>query len=160
LIDHQAAVRCFDAAAAAGVKRYISISALDVRDRTKDTPPWYDDADIARSERLWKILKPWMDAKLKADRELVGGNEKRGLSWNIIRPSGLMDTKGTSKVFAGRHHFGQGISRQDVAQVLSYCVDEDDISGLAFDVMGGNIDLDEALDTVAEKREDCFQGFY
>lgn len=160
LIDHQAAVRTFDAAAMTNVKRYISISALDVRDRTKQTPPWYNDEDKARSERLYKILKPWMDAKLAADRDLVSGNKQRGLSWNIIRPSGLLNDEGVGKILAGRVHFGKGVSRQDVARVVSYCVDDEDISGLAFDVMGGDVDIDEALEAVAEKREDCFQGFY
>lgn len=160
LIDHQAAVRTFDAAADSDAKRYISISAEDVRDRSKQTPPWYNDEDKARSERLYQFLKPWMDAKLKADRDLVSGNKKRGLSWNIIRPSGLLDDKGVGKILAGRVHFGKGISRQDVAQVVSYCVDDEDISGLAFDVVGGDVDLYDALEAVAEKREDCFQGFY
>lgn len=159
-IDHQAAVRCIDAAAATDAKRYITISALDVRDRSKKTPPWYNDDDKARSSRLWKFIGSAMKAKLAADRALVGGNEKRGLSWNIIRPGGLLDAPATGKISAGRVHFGKGISRSDVARVLSYCVDDEDISGLAFDVLGGDKDIDDALDCVAEKREDCFQGFY
>lgn len=159
-IDYEAQVRTHEAAAATDAKRYISISAEDVRDRSKQTPPWYNDEDRSRSERLYMVLKPWMDAKLKADRDLVGGNKKRGLDWNIIRPSGLLDDKGVGKISAGRVHFGKGVSRQDVARVISYCVDDEDISGLAFDVVGGDVDIDEALDTVAEKREDCFQGFY
>lgn len=160
LIDHQAQVRAIDAAGVTDAKRWVSISALDVRDRSKRTPPWYNEDDKKGSERLWKVLKPYMEAKLAADRELVGNNEKRKLEWNIIRPGGLLDEKGSGKVSAGRVHFGKGVSRQDIARVLSYCVDDEDISGLAFDVVGGDVDVDDALDNVAEKREDCFQGFY
>lgn len=159
-IDHQAAVRCMDAAAETDAKRYITISALDVRDRSKKTPSWYNDEDKERSERLWKFIGKAMEAKLAADKELVSGNKKRGLSWNIIRPAGLLDEPSAGKISAGRKHFGKGISREDVARVLSYCVDDEDISGLAFDVLGGNTDIDDALDYVAEKRVDCFQGYF
>lgn len=160
LIDHQAAVRSFDAAAAAGLKRYVSVSALDVRDRSKPTPPWYDERDVAGSERLWKVLEPYMQAKLKADRELVSGNDKRHLTWNIVRPGRLLDDEASGKIAAGRVHFGKGVSRQDIAKVVSYCVDDESISGLAFDVVGGETDLDDALRAAAEKQEDCFEGFY
>lgn len=159
-IDHKAAVRCMDAAAATDAKRYITISALDVRDRSKETPPWYSKEDKARSEQLWKFIGRAMEAKLKADRELVGGNNTRKLEWNIVRPGGLLNDPGVGKVSAGRVHFGKGISRQDVARVLNYCVEDEDICGLAFDVLGGDTDVDDALEYVAEKRIDCFQGFF
>jgi len=160
-IDHQAAVRSFDAAAAAGAKRYISVSALDVRDRVnKPMPPWYSEQDKQGSERLWKVLEPYMEAKLKADRELVGGNEKRGLRWTIVRPGRLVDDPTTGKCEAGRVHFGKAISREDIARVMLACIEEEETSGLAFDVVGGEVDVREAVKDVAEKREDCFEGFY
>jgi len=160
-IDHQAAVRSFDAAAAAGVKRYISVSALDVRDRqNKPVPSWYNEQDKQGSERLWKVLQPYMEAKLKADRDLAGGNDRRGLHWTIVRPGRLVDDVGTRKCEAGRVHFGKPVSREDVARVLVACIEEEGTSGLAFDVVGGEADVKEAVREIAEKREDCFDGFY
>lgn len=160
-IDHQAAVRSFDAAAAAGVKRYVSVSALDVRDRAgKPTPPWYSEQDMQGSERLWKVLEPYMEAKLKADRELVSGNERRGLSWTIVRPGRLVDDPGSGRCEAGRVHFGKAISREDVARVVVACIRDEGTAELAFDVVGGDTEVNEAVRNVAEKREDCFEGFY
>ncbi|KAK5092383.1 hypothetical protein LTR70_003930 [Exophiala xenobiotica] len=160
-IDHQAAVRSFDAAAVAGLKRYISVSALDVRDRAnKPTPPWYSEQDKQGSERLWKVLEPYMEAKLKADRELASGNRKRGLSWTIVRPGRLVDDAGSGRCEAGRVHFGKPISREDVARVVLACIEKEGTAELAFDVVGGDIDVNEAVRNVAEKKEDCFEGFY
>jgi len=160
-IDHQAAVRSFDAAAAAGVKRYVSVSALDVRDSaSKPTPPWYNEQDKQGSERLWKVLEPYMEAKLKADRELVSGNERRGLSWTIVRPGRLVDDPGSERCEAGRVHFGKAISREDVARVVVACIRDEGTAGLAFDVVGGDTEVSEAVRNVASKREDCFEGFY
>ncbi|KAK5071804.1 hypothetical protein LTR64_004419 [Lithohypha guttulata] len=85
-VDHQAAVRTYDAAAQSGKgKRVIVISALDVRDRSKAVPDWYNDADKAGSERLWKVLDPYMHAKLEADKDLVTRNAERELKWTIGR---------------------------------------------------------------------------
>ena len=160
-IDHLAQVRAFNAAVAAGAKRYISISALDVRDRaSKPMPPWYSDQDKQGSERLWKALEPYMEAKLKADRELAGGNDKRGLNYTIVRPGRLVDDSASGKCETGRVHFGKAISRGDVANVLFNCVGIDSTAGLAFDVVGGDMNVSEAVKIVAEKRVDCFDGFY
>lgn len=160
-IDHQAAVRSFDAAAAAGVKRYISVSALDVRDRVnKPTPAWYSEQDKQGSERLWKVLQPYMEAKLKADRELAGNNDERGLRWTIVRPGRLVDEVGAGKCEAGRVHFGKAVSREDVARTILACIEEERTSGLAFDIVGGDVDVNEAVRNIAERREDCFKGYY
>lgn len=47
-----------DATAKAGVtKRYIIISAVDVRDReNKPEPEWYNDGDRDRSNKVWSAI--------------------------------------------------------------------------------------------------------
>lgn len=57
-VDNEGAIRSMDATAQAGVtKRYIIVSAVDVRDRkTKPEPEWYDDGDRDRSGKVWGAL--------------------------------------------------------------------------------------------------------
>lgn len=57
-VDRDGAIRGMDAVAAAGVgKRFIIISALDVRDREgRGVPEWYDEGDLERSGGVWKAI--------------------------------------------------------------------------------------------------------
>lgn len=56
-VDNEGAIRSMDATAKAGVKRYIIISAVDVRDReSKPKPEWYNDDDMDRSNKVWKAI--------------------------------------------------------------------------------------------------------
>ena len=41
-VDHQGAVKTMDACAEVGVKRFVIVSAIDVRDRSKGEPDWYN----------------------------------------------------------------------------------------------------------------------
>lgn len=56
------AVKAFDAAADAGVKRFIIVSALDVRDKSKAQPDWYDEKDQVMSGRVWGAIGPYLEA--------------------------------------------------------------------------------------------------
>jgi len=74
-----------DATAQAGVKRYVIVSAVDVRDReNRPEPEWYNDADRRRSEGVWRAIGVYMWAKLAADRSLVVENGRRGLEYTIV----------------------------------------------------------------------------
>lgn len=56
-VDNEGAIRSMDATAQAGVKRYIIISAVDVRDReNKPKPEWYNDEDLDRSNKVWGAI--------------------------------------------------------------------------------------------------------
>ena len=101
-IDRKGAIKSFDACAEAGVKRYIIVSALDTRDREKSTPPWYDDDDKARSDRLWTAIGAYMHAKFDADKDLVTGNARRKLDYTIVRPGHLTEDPGKGMVRKSR----------------------------------------------------------
>ncbi|KAF3764105.1 NAD(P)-binding protein [Cryphonectria parasitica EP155] len=165
-IDHEAAVKIFDALAiASGAgecgKRLISISALDIRDRgNKPVPSWYDKDDERRSDGLWKAIGPFMEAKYKADRELRTGNDKRGLEYTMVRPGGLSNDAGTGLVSAGKVHLGQMVTREDVATVVVSCTNIPETIGLAFDVVGGNEPISEAVKEAGHSRADTFEGYY
>lgn len=160
-VDHEGAVRSMDAAAQAGVRRYLIVSAVDVRDRERrPAPEWYDDADRARSDRSWSAIGPYMEAKLAADRSLVTENGRRGLEYTIVRPGGLTNDAGQGAVAAGRVHIGATISREDVASVVVECLKNDGTKGLAFDCVGGDTKIANAVAEVAKDRVDTFAGRY
>ena len=159
-VDRKGAIDAMDAAKEAGVKRYVMVSAVDVRDRSKGTPEWYAEGMKERSGMVWKAIGRYMEAKLAADRELVGGNEKRVLRYTIVRPSGLLDGEGTGKVEAGKTSTFESISRQDVAAVVAEVLKNDATVGLAFDIVGGQTPVEQAVKEVAEKKVNTFEGFY
>ncbi|GAB7333095.1 hypothetical protein MBLNU13_g04767t1 [Cladosporium sp. NU13] len=160
-VDRDGAIRCMDAAALAGVKRFVMVSAVDVRDREgKPVPEWYDDGDRERSDGAWKAIGAYYEAKLAADRSLVAENGRRGLEYTIVRPGRLLDEAGTGKVAAGKVHWGNGIPREDVARVVVEVLRQPKTIGLAFDVVGGETEVEKAIAEVAQGRIDTFEGRY
>ena len=159
-VDRDGAIKSMDAAAQAGVKRYIMVSAVDVRDRSKPEPEWYDDSDRDRSTAVWNAIGTYMEAKLAADRSLVSENGRRGLEYTIVRPTGLSMEAGKGKIAAGKVHLGLVISREDVAGVVAECIRQDGTKGLAVDCVGGDVPIAEAIAHAAEERADAFEGRY
>jgi nucleoside-diphosphate-sugar epimerase len=160
-VDRDGAIRCMDAAALAGVKRFVLVSAVDVRDRqSKPEPEWYDDGDRERSDSMWKALGPYMEAKLAADRSLVTENGRRGLDYTIVRPGRLSEEAATGKVEAGKVHLANSIPREDVARVVIECLKQDGTIGLAFDVVGGQTAIQQAVASVTKDKTDTFEGRY
>lgn len=149
-----------DATAEAGVSRYIIVSALDVRDREgKGIPEWYNDDDKARSDRVWGVIGVYMKAKLDADTELVDGNEKRKLKYTIVRPGQLTEDEGKGTVVAGKIHLGTPVSREDVARTVIECIKNDGTIGMAFDIVGGDEDIEKAVEGVVSGKQDTFEGY-
>lgn len=164
-VDHQGAVKVFDALAIASNagecgKRLVSISALDIRDRSKPAPEWYNEDDTKRSEMIWKSIGNFLEAKFKADKELRTGNDKRGLEYTMVRPGGLSNEPGVGKLSAGKVHLGTMITRSDVASVVVACIETPSTIGLAFDVVGGTVNLKDAVHSVGEHKIDTFEGYY
>lgn len=160
-VDNEGAIRSMDATAKAGVKRFIMVSAIDIRDReNKPEPEWYNDEDRDRSNRVWEVIKPYMEAKLAADTSLVTQNGRRGLEYTIVRPTGLSQDPGKGTIEAGKVHINQVISREDVASVVIQCLKEDSTKGLAIDCVGGDTPIAEAVATVAREKSDAFEGRY
>lgn len=166
-VDYEGAVRVMDALAAANTgkpKRFVMVSAIDVRDReNKPVPSWYSKEDEEAGGKGWAAIPTYFKAKLAADKELVTGNARRGLEYTIVRPGTLSDGPAQGKVRAGRVGAGGSISREDVASVIAAVLKNKGTTGLAFDVLGdgeGALGVTEAVARVAEKREDTFEGYY
>jgi len=159
-VDQHGAIKSFDAAAKAGVKRYVLVSAIDVRDLDKPTPEWYTDEDVKRSEKGHSAIGAYMKAKLEADKELRTGNDKRKLNYTIIRPGSLSDAPSIGSVSAGKVQLSNDIPREDVAKVIFEVLKNDGTFGLAFDVVSGQLPIDEAIKKVADEKIDTFEGYY
>lgn len=160
-VDNEGAIKSMDATAKAGVKRYIIISAIDVRDRqSKPQPEWYNEADFQRSDKSWTGIKAYMEAKLAADTNLVTQNKHRGLEYTIVRPGGLSLDPAKGTVDAGKVHLSATVPREDVAAVVIECIKNDGTKGLAFDVVGGDTKISDAISAVATGRIDTFAGRY
>jgi len=105
-------------------------------------------------------VRPFMDAKFAADKELVTGNEKRGLEYTIVRAAGLGSLPGTGRVAAGRVQLAKVVKREDLARVVVGCIVEVGTVGLVFDVAAGEATIEEEVLRVARERIDVFEGFY
>ncbi|RMX95246.1 hypothetical protein D0866_16518, partial [Hortaea werneckii] len=154
-VDHEGAIKSMDATAQAGVKRYIIVSAVDVRDReNRPEPEWYDDGDRDRSSKVWNAIGKYMVAKLHADRSLVTENARRGLDYTIVRPGGLSQEAGMGRIAAGKVHLNTTIPREDVAATVVQCLKDDGTIGLAFDIVGGETGITDAVAEVARGKID------
>lgn len=57
-VDYQGALNVYEGCRIAGVKRFVMISAVDVRDRSKPAPAHYTDESKSMSDRVWKAIGP------------------------------------------------------------------------------------------------------
>jgi uncharacterized protein YbjT (DUF2867 family) len=97
---------------------------------------------VNQPDRWSDEMRPYFEAKAQADEELL----ESGLDYTILRPGGLTDDRGTGKIEAAENlgHYGR-IPRDDVAATLLACLDEPGTIGKAFDLLGGETPIAEAL---------------
>jgi uncharacterized protein YbjT (DUF2867 family) len=125
-VDLGGALKLIDAARAAGVRRYVMISAMGAADPG------------AGSE----AMRPYLDAKAEADAALEGA----GLDHTIVRPGRLTDDPGTGRVTVAERLGRTGqITRDDVAATLLAVLKEDKTIGRTFEVLQGDTPIAEAL---------------
>ncbi|MCW1820504.1 NAD-dependent dehydratase [Mycolicibacterium conceptionense] len=128
-VDRDAAILLADAAEAAGVSRYVMVSAMAADDRSLDAG--YDEVFLA-----------YMHAKSKADADV---RARTALRTTIVRPGGLTDEPGTGKVTIAESTGRGTIPRADVAQVLLAVLHEPETAGRTFEVISGQTPIDAAL---------------
>lgn len=100
-VDRDAAIRSMDAAAAAGVRRYVMVSYLGAG----------QDHGVPKGDPFF----PYAEAKAAADAHLASTS----LEWTILRPSRLTLEPGTGKIQAGPGTPKGEVSRDDVASVAA-----------------------------------------
>jgi uncharacterized protein YbjT (DUF2867 family) len=123
-VDYGGAVALAEAATTHGIKRYLMVSSIGANHPER----WSDE------------MEPYYDAKAKADKYL----EESGLDYTIIRPGRLTDDPGTGRVSLEGGGSGS-VTRDDVALVLAEALRADNTIGKAFDLLGGETPVAEAL---------------
>ncbi len=124
-MDLGGAVKLIAAAKAAGIRRYVMVSSI----RANPDHPGDDTFSI------------YLRAKGEADAELAAS----GLEYTIVRPGGLTDEPGTGRVKLGDDVGSGEIPRDDVAAVLAAVLHEPDTIGRTFELISGEVPIDQAL---------------
>jgi nucleoside-diphosphate-sugar epimerase len=128
-VDRDAAILLADAAEAAGVSRYVMVSALAADDRSLD-------------ENYDEVFRAYMRAKSEADADV---RARAGLRTTIVRPGGLTDDPGTGTVTVAEATGRGSIPREDVARILLAVLHEPETAGRTFEVISGSTPIDAAL---------------
>ncbi|MEZ0049593.1 nucleoside-diphosphate-sugar epimerase [Mycobacterium sp. MAA66] len=128
-VDRDAAILLADAAEAAGVTRYVMVSAISADDRALDDG--YDE-----------VFRAYIRAKSEADANV---RARRGLRTTIVRPGRLTDDPGTGRVHIAESTGRGSIPRADVAGVLLAVLDTPSTAGQTFELISGDTPIAAAL---------------
>jgi uncharacterized protein YbjT (DUF2867 family) len=126
-VDRDAAILLADAAAAAGVERYVMVSAM-----AADPQATADD----------DVFQVYLRAKGVADEAI---RSREALQWTVVRPGSLTDEAGTGRVTIAESTDRGSIPRADVAAVLVAVLDEPGTAGRSFDLVSGDTAITDAV---------------
>jgi len=131
-VDRDGAIRLIDTAAAAGVSRFVMLSAM----RT--------DSEAAIASAPEK-LQHYLRAKKAADDHL----RATPLDWRIAKPGRLTEDAATGRIRAAENlgEYGE-IPREDVAAVVAELVDRYELTQRQVEFIGGETPISEALDAL------------
>ena len=131
-VDRDAAIRSMDAAAQAGVNRYVMVSYLGAR---KDHGVPADHGFFAYAE-----------AKAAADEYL----RSTGLAWTILGPGGLTDKPGTGMIAVDPDPAGERApSRSNTAIVAAAVLDLPQTAGKTIEFCDGSLPVAAALESLS-----------
>ena len=130
-VDRDAAILLADAAQAAGVDRYVMVSAM-----AADPHATADD----------EVFQIYLRAKGIADEAI---RSRTALNSTIVRPGHLTDDAGTGRVAIAESTGRGAIPRADVAAVLVAVLDEPRTAGQSFDLISGETPIAEAVAALA-----------
>lgn len=127
-VDRDAAIRTIDAAAAAGVERFVMVS--------------YFGAGPDHGVPEDTGFHAYAEAKAAADAHLRASD----LAWTVLGPSGLTDEEATGQIELGADGVdGASVSRADVAEVIAQVSGRPDLAGRTIEFNNGPTPIDEAL---------------
>jgi uncharacterized protein YbjT (DUF2867 family) len=130
-VDRDAAILLADAAEAAGVERYVMVSAMSA-----DPQATADD----------EVFQAYLRAKGVADEAI---RARTALNWTVVRPGHLTNDAGTGRVTIAESTGRGSIPREDVATVLVAVLDEPRTAGRSFDLISGDMSIAEAVAALA-----------
>lgn len=131
-VDRDAAILLADASEAAGVGRYLMISAMGA------------DGDTAGSGG-GEVFAAYLRAKAAADDAL---RAKSGLNSTIVRPGLLTDEAGTGRVRVAESTGRGSIPRADVAAVLVELLNAPATGGVTFELISGDTPIPDAVSSL------------
>jgi uncharacterized protein YbjT (DUF2867 family) len=126
-VDYGAAAKLIEAAKAAGIDRYVIVSA---RGADPDAP---DDGGF----------NTYLRAKGRADAELAAS----GLRYTIIRPVGLSDDPASDAISTAASG-AETVPRADVAAVVAAVLSEPRTAGLTFPLRSGSETVAAAIESL------------
>lgn len=125
-VDRDAAVRSMDAAADAGVRRYVMVS--------------YFGASRDHGIPADNPFHAYAEAKAAADEHLRSSQ----LEWTVLGPSALTLDEGTGRIDTASSESGQ-VSRANVAQVIAQVLVDDSTAGRTIRFNDGETPIAAAL---------------
>ncbi|MBL1109909.1 SDR family oxidoreductase [Streptomyces sp. 5-8] len=131
-VDRAACSLFADAAEAAGVRRFIVISAMG--------------ADREPPEGTDPVFAAYLQAKGAADADVRG---RSGLDFTILRPGHLTNDAGSGMVTLAESTGNGSVSRDDVAAVITALLDEPGTAGQTLELISGNMPVSEAVKKAA-----------
>ncbi len=126
-VDRDAALLLADAAEAAGVDRYVMISAM-----AADPHATADDP----------VFQAYLRAKGAADEAI---RARTALNVTIVRPGLLTDDAGIGRVAVADSTGRGSIPREDVAALLVAVLDEPRTAGQTFELISGETPIEDAV---------------
>lgn len=126
-VDLEGSLKSIEGARAAGIARFVQISAIGVDE------PLPEDTD--------PVWRAYVEAKRDADQAL----RDSGLDWTVIRPGRLTDDPATGMVALGQDVERGEVPRADVAAVVAAVLDEDTSIRQQWDLVSGDVPIAEAV---------------
>jgi uncharacterized protein YbjT (DUF2867 family) len=124
-VDRDAAIRVIDAAAQAGVRRFVMVSYFGAG----------PDHGVAQDDPFF----PYAEAKAAADAHLRASE----LNWTVLGPGRLTLEPATGRIAVGE---GKGqVSRADVALVVAAALDDGSTIGRTIEFNNGDVPIADAL---------------
>jgi uncharacterized protein YbjT (DUF2867 family) len=129
-VDLEGALKSIEGARAAGIRRFVQVSAINV---DEPLPEGTDD--------VWRA---YVEAKRDADAALRASD----LDWTIIRPGRLTDDPATGLVALGPDGVRGDVTRADVAAVLAAVLGEPATIGKQWNLVNGDVPVARAVAAV------------
>jgi nucleoside-diphosphate-sugar epimerase len=126
-VDRDAAIRIIDAAAQAGVKRFVMVS--------------YFGAGSEHGVSEDNSFYAYAEAKAAADARLRAS----GLDWTVLGPGGLTLDPATGRITVGPEAADGKVSREDVAQVIAAALADPSTIGRTIEFNNGDTPIAEAI---------------
>ncbi|CAJ1495094.1 SDR family oxidoreductase [[Mycobacterium] kokjensenii] len=126
-VDRDAAIRCVDAAAKAGVRRFVMVSYFGAG----------PDHGVPEGNSFF----PYAQAKAAADAHLRATD----LDWTVLGPSRLTLKAATGRIAVGPGTGKGEVSRANVAQVVAACLSDDATIGRTIEFNDGPTPIPQAL---------------